>query len=459
MSEASGPRRAAGGGSFRDRIRAAISLEPGAILRTSQLLIAYVPIAAATLALAWQLGFEAFDNSLAIEPISVPSSLNGQGYTPAVVAQRLDDAVAAIMAGATTRMKREHISVGGEEALVPASSSQFAGLISSALHFFHLSSRSYVTGEITERKGSFSLTIRMGGRLAGLKTIGPRDDPDDLFPEAARAIVWQSQPYVVASYDLKNPALALSEADSIIRRYPETDANVAFAHDLKGNILSDRGQTAAAMGEYREAMRLAPASALPHHNLGNIYEQSRSYAKATDEYEKALALDPGFALPHYGLGTVYFDEKRYGDAVAQYRTATQLDPGFTRAHQELGLALFDDGNKAEGLHEMRIAVSQAPSDASLHRQLGNLLFQMRDWDGAMAEYRASLAIAPDDAATHFNLMRAMGFQFDRVGRDQGLVLASRMCDEALAAARLQPKSPDYAYAVRKLCAVEEGRSP
>jgi tetratricopeptide (TPR) repeat protein len=448
MSMEPAPDGAVGRLSFRERLR---GLKPVSIPQALQFLVTAVPVAAAAVALVWQLGVEVFDDSLAIEPISVPSSLSGEGYTPEVVAQRLNDAVAAIMTKADTRMRREHIAAGEPQALVPASGSQFASLISSALHFFHLSSRSYVTGEIVEKHGRFSLTVRMGGRLAGSKTLGPTDDPDALFALAAREIVWRSQPYILASYDAKNPALAQSEVDSIIGRYPESDPNVAYAHNLKGIILHDMKQQAAAMAEYREAIRLAPRLAVPHHNLGNLYEGTNRHAEAIEEFKTSIALDPGFALPYQGLGGVFLNEKRYGEAIAQYKIAIGIDPSFTIAHLDMGVALLRSGDTATGLRELRISVAQDPSRAFLHKELAYWLARLQDWDGAIVQYRAALAIAPNDADTHFRLVDAVMFKAKAASPDHAAALLAAACDEAREAARLKPDSQLYADGVQKLC--------
>ncbi len=333
-----------------------------------QVLVAYVPAALAALALVWQVGAELFDNSLAVEPISVPSSLEGRGYTPAVVAQKLGDAVGAVMSQATTRMKRERVAAGSvdRDALIPPSNSQFAAFVSSALHFFHLSSRTYVSGEITEMKGRYTLTLRMGGPAS--RTLGPADDPGILFAAAAREIIWRTQPFVLASadYAAKNPSKAKSEADAIIATYPQSDPGVALAHNLKGNIYIDENRRAAAESEYREAMRLAPKLGTPLYNLGNLYLDEAKSEKAIEEYDAALAVEPDFALPHLGLGNAFSAQKRYDDAIDEFRLAIKLDPHIAQAHSGLGQALIaqkDSGAGPEGTADRVVAQSFGPGAA------------------------------------------------------------------------------------------------
>lgn len=444
--------------SFRGMSRRLASLRPQSIVQGFRVLIAYVPAALAALALVWQVGTEVFDSSLAVEPISVPSSLEGRGYTPAVVAQKLNDAVGTIMSQATTRMKRERVAVGSgdQDALIPPSNSQFAAFVSSALHFFHLSSRTYVSGEITEMKGRYSLTLRMGGHMSASRTLGPADDPDTLFAAAAREIIWRTQPFVLASadYAAKNPSKAKGEADAIIAAYPESDPNVALAHNLKGNIHLDENRRAAAESEYREAMRLAPKLGTPHYNLGNLYLDERKSEKAIEEYNTALAIEPDFALPHLGLGNSFSAQKRYDDAIDQFRLAIKLDPHIAYAHSGLGQALIAHKDSAQGLKELQIALSLSPSDPVLHYELANALKTRKDWDGAMNEYRAAIAIAPNQASTHFWLADTIIFKIQNSpGLDDASLakLAGEVCDEAGAASRLQPDSQYYESQARIAC--------
>jgi tetratricopeptide (TPR) repeat protein len=448
--------------SFRGISRRLASLRPQSIVQAFRVLIAYVPAALAALALVWQVGTELFDSSLAVEPISVPSSLDGRGYTPAVVAQKLSDAVGTIMSQATTRMKRERVAVGSvdPDALIPASNSQFAAFVSSALHFFHLSSRTYVSGEITEMNGRYSLTLRMGGHMSASRTAGPAGNPDILFAAAAREIIWRTQPFVLASadYAAKNPSKAKDEADAIIATYPENDPNVALAHNLKGNIHLDENQRTAAESEYREAMRLAPKLGTPHYNLGNLYLDEGKNEKAIEEYNTALAIEPDFALPHLGLGNAFSARKRTDDAIDQFRLAIALDPRAAYAHSGLGQALIAHRDPAQGLKELQIAVSLSPSDPVLHYELANALKARKDWDGAMSEYRAAIALAPNQAYTHFWLADAIVYKIQNSPNldEASLVkLAGEVCDEASAAARLQQSSQYYATRAQIACSFDK----
>jgi hypothetical protein len=73
------------------------------------------------------------------------------------------------------------------------------------------------------------------------------DHLDDVWPQAAQAVMLEVSPYRVALalYDT-DPEAAMRLADSIIRRYPPADENVAWARLLRGARNLDSLQYSAA---------------------------------------------------------------------------------------------------------------------------------------------------------------------------------------------------------------------
>jgi tetratricopeptide (TPR) repeat protein len=59
-------------------------------------------------------------------------------------------------------------------------------------------------------------------------------------------------------------------------------------------VLDQLGRTAAAIAEYRTALRLRPDYAEAHYNLGNALIHSHDLAVARAEFAEALRLKPDF---------------------------------------------------------------------------------------------------------------------------------------------------------------------
>src|SRR5206468_1838071 len=101
------------------------ALNVPSLAKAVQFWAAFLPGLAALFAIL-QLGSQAMDRSLQIEPISVPKSLNESGYTPDVIALKLNDAIKSTIERAATRMKLEATQVTSGETITPAATGSFA---------------------------------------------------------------------------------------------------------------------------------------------------------------------------------------------------------------------------------------------------------------------------------------------------------------------------------------------
>src|SRR5262249_50835938 len=114
-------------------------------------------------------------DSLLIEPISVPQSLEQNGYTPQVAAQRLRDALNEYMAKAQVPLPGEYlaeqvstqglVSLQGEkpEIVVPTVGLSVETLGTAARTALRIESRKTISGEFTFDHGQLWLTLRVNG--------------------------------------------------------------------------------------------------------------------------------------------------------------------------------------------------------------------------------------------------------------------------------------------------------
>src|SRR6185295_17502198 len=72
---------------------------------------------------------------------------------------------------------------------------------------------------------------------------------------------------------------------------PSTTRAEAEAHDRRGVALGDAGQTAAALAEFRVAVRLDPRLAAARFHLGLALERMGQPAAAIAEYQHSLSLE------------------------------------------------------------------------------------------------------------------------------------------------------------------------
>ena len=147
---------------------------------------------------------------------------------------------------------------------------------------------------------------------------------DSLYGRYGRAI---------AEYRLPDLPQALKDIDALIAEHPDDP----YFHELKGQMLFENGRVEDAVGPYREAVRLAPDSALLRIGLAQALIESGTPADTTA-------------------------------AVANLKDALQREPGNASAWRLLGIAQGREGQ--QGLSDLAFAeyalLIGKPDDARLY---------------------------------------------------------------------------------------------
>ena len=113
-------------------------------------------------------------------------------------------------------------------------------------------------------------------------------------------------------------SLALAKVNNILANRPK-DAQARF---LKGVIMTDQGQTEAALNIFSALTKDYPELPEPYNNLAVIYANKGEFEKARTALEAALHTHPSYSTAHENLGDIYAKM-----ASQAYNRALQLDPG------------------------------------------------------------------------------------------------------------------------------------
>ncbi len=173
------------------------------------------------------------------------------------------------------------------------------------------------------------------------------------------------------------------------------------------------GQTEAAEGQIREALRLDPASADAHYNLGVIHARSGRLEAAETAYREAVRLHPSFAEAWNNLGSLRVGQGNHEEALTLFRRALEARPRYADAHANLALALLEIGRTDEAVAAARTARSIDPRSAAAAFALGNASIAARQWSEAHAAYTAAILLRPGYAEAHNNLANVL-LEADRV---------------------------------------------
>lgn len=115
-----------------------------------------------------------------------------------------------------------------------------------------------------------------------------------------------------------------------------------------GGFLADRGDYAAAEGEYRAALRLDARFTPAWANLADTMRAQGREADAESVLREGLAQSPKDAMLHHALGLSLVRQQRKDEALRELRRAAELDPANARFEYVYEVALEELGASGAG---------------------------------------------------------------------------------------------------------------
>ncbi len=169
--------------------------------------------------------------------------------------------------------------------------------------------------------------------------------------------------------------------------------NSALMHQLMAHELAMRGETDAAIANYREALKLDPKLPGIHFELAEIlktFGAKDRQDEAKKEYEAALAVNKFDEKSESRLGEIAYREGNLQQALAHYSRAVELQPNDADADVGLAKVLAEMKQPGKATELLERSVSLDPTNDVAHYRLGMLYRQSgRTSDSAheFAEYK------------------------------------------------------------------------
>ena len=182
------------------------------------------------------------------------------------------------------------------------------------------------------------------------------------------------------------------------------------AHNNRGRILAEQGETDRALGHFRRAVEIKPDYAHARYNLGNLLMQQGELARAEQHFRRALEREPRYAAALNSLGNCLVRQKREPESEEYYLRAIEAEARFADAHSNLALALHQQGKLDQAAGHYESATRLDPSNADAHSNWGVLLEAKGQVEDAIGHYRRALAIEPTHADARRNLHAAQSEQ-------------------------------------------------
>ena len=167
----------------------------------------------------------------------------------------------------------------------------------------------------------------------------------------------------------------------------------AQMHQVMARELARHGDDAAAIANYRQAIKLNPNQAGLHFELGNLLYNSseeKLKAEAEAEFQAALQTNPSDEKSSLMLGAIAAKRGDWPAATQFDSRAISLQPDDPDACLELAKALIATNDKDKAQHLIEHAIEIDPSDYIAHYRLSTLYRQQgrrADAEKQLAEYR------------------------------------------------------------------------
>ncbi len=170
----------------------------------------------------------------------------------------------------------------------------------------------------------------------------------------------------------------------------------AIAHSLLGLHFRRAGQAAAALDELTRALDLDPENPALAAEIAGAHEALGDYEQAEEWFQTANRLAPNH--PDYALLLAQFyvenEIKLDGIGIEAAQRAVELAPESAAARDALGFGYVLLGNLQAGEVQLRQALELAPDLPSANYHMAVLLATRDDRDGAIAHYRRALELDP-----------------------------------------------------------------
>ena len=185
-------------------------------------------------------------------------------------------------------------------------------------------------------------------------------------------------------------AAGLADLESMAARANSTTADMALISSLLR-----RNDTGGALKALDRLQGKLPASAMPHQLRGRIMLQRKDTAAARASFEKALAVDANYYAAVASLAALDLADNNVAMAIRRFDEQLQRDPKNYHALTAVAELRLQSGAPPDAVRALLAqAVKAAPGEATPHALLIDFLLLQRDYSSARAAAQAANSAVP-----------------------------------------------------------------
>jgi tetratricopeptide (TPR) repeat protein len=184
------------------------------------------------------------------------------------------------------------------------------------------------------------------------------------------------------------------------------NAESAEADMLAGEALDEMRNHAAAIEQFRAAVKADPREPNVHFGLGYLLWTQNQFEEAAQEFQAELVNVPDHVQALALLADAYIQLNRSDEAMPLIQKAIEIDPNFARAHLDLGILYADAGRQEDAIREFKLAAKLTPEDPSPHWRLARLYQSMGRKEEAAVEFQKTNSLHKAENDTIFSKLKA-----------------------------------------------------
>jgi len=422
--------------------------EDGALASLAQDLVAIftIVLAAALIAaiavLLYALVRELRRGTVFLDPIDVPRALASRGYSPAVVAERVLDALHAMQCQAPTLKDFRGSDPSAAPVDLQAPGRVSLRAVARYIHRLLRTPETHIGGEITREAEGYELTLRSRDQHS-VTVLGVRrsDDLKNLVAMGAEDVLRVVDPWVLAHHYFAQESReqppqferTLATLEHMLRHAPAAER--PWALNMQGICLMQQRELQPAIERFREAAAAGPKLPFIHQNWANALDLMGRFDEARAHRVRALEIPARTANLVANSAVNASLLHRHDLALSLARRALAMGPRNSRAWSAWGHVLF-------GLHRLEQSAAACERAVSLGARGTFWSPPLAMVYAALGRYEKALAAAFDEIERRGETeesLKGMGFARLAAGDARGAVASF---EAALASA---PGAGDAAY--------------
>jgi tetratricopeptide (TPR) repeat protein len=208
----------------------------------------------------------------------------------------------------------------------------------------------------------------------------------------------------------------------------------AISLNISGDSHYERGDIAAAIQEFQQALRLDPQNANLLNSLGVCYGVLGEHERALGAFGRALSLAAGDYMAVYNTGLIYGLQGRREDALEHFLRAGALHQDVFEILFQTGKLRLEMGDAPAARPLLERATRLRPRSGPAQRLLGDCYAHLHLPEMAIGAYKKAVKANPGDSQA----LSALGALFDEKGENPEIAMV--FCKESV---RLAPANPVF----------------